>query len=160
MGDSSRTSRLNLHEDAQLNQLLAGEGDDHLPSLHPLGGLPARISLTVLLDFALVVDDVDADVADGSVVELDVAAGLVATGQSLWLTIEGHEVSVATAPTDWVSRPELFDASWLTADELSAVCRCLESTPPLLHAPTRAALAAMRELDRSGMKSRFVFWFS
>jgi hypothetical protein len=94
------------------------------------------------------------------VVDPDVAAGLVATGQSLWLTVEAHEVSVATAPTDWVSRPEFFDASWLTADELSAVCRCLEFTPPLLHTPTRAALAAMRELDRTGMKSRFVFWFS
>jgi hypothetical protein len=42
-------ARLNLHEDAEPDRLLAGDPDTGSAPLHELGGLPARVSLTVLL---------------------------------------------------------------------------------------------------------------
>lgn len=151
--------RLNLHEDAVLNRLLAGNPDACDEPLHALGGLPGRVSLTVLLAYALRVEPNSRSV-DGSVINPGLANALVSTGQSLWLTVDRHEVHVATEPTRWVSNPQYFDVSWLDADELAAVCAQLPVASPQLHAPTRAALAAMREFDTSGYRSRLVFWFS
>jgi hypothetical protein len=153
-------ARLNFHEDAELNRLLAGDPDSGSAPLHELGGLPARVSLTVLLDCALTVGLVTDPPRGTDVVDDALAYQLVATGLSSWLAVDGHEVSLSTTPTEWITRPDVFDVSWLTSDELAGVCTRLRPTPRLLHAPTRAALAAMGELDAAGYTSRLVFWFT
>jgi hypothetical protein len=153
-------ARLNFHEDAELNRLLGGDPDNGSAPLHELGGLPARVSLTVLLDSALVVEPATNPGRQTEVIDGASAHQLVATGQSSWLAIDGHEVGLSTTPTEWITRPDVFDVSWLTSDELAGVCARLRRTPRLLHAPARAALAAMRDLDAAGYTSRLVFWFT
>jgi hypothetical protein len=114
----------------------------------------------VLLDSALVVKLATDPRRETDVVNDAFADQLVATGQSSWLAVDGHEVSFSTTPTEWITRPDVFDASWLTSGELAGVCARLRRIPRLLHAPTRAALAAMRELEAAGYTSRLVFWFT
>jgi hypothetical protein len=144
-------------EDELVNFLLAGDPETRAVPVFPLRGLPVRTSLTVLLDFSLLVMDA---ARPPDAVTPEQAAALVEEGSSEWLRLEGQEVYTHGSPTGWLSRPDMVGVSWLLAEELEEVARLLTPRFRESRASVLATVAAMRALEASENRSRFVFWFT